>query len=72
MFFLFLFQAANCGLAFSLAVLTGVTNETEIKEYENKMKSNDLHFEQTKLVPDFYTSKLGDLHYLIDNNVEDV
>ena len=58
-------KAANCSIAFSLAVLSGVTNENEIENLANKKRSNELNDEQIKLLPDYYCEKLGVLDALI-------
>ena len=62
------FKAANCSIAFSLAVLSGVTNENEIENLANKKRSNELNEEQTKLLPDYYCDKLGVFHVLIEDD----
>ena len=57
--------AANCSLAFSLAVLSGVTSEDEIKEHARYIEANDLGNEKAKCVPDFYARSLGELEEFI-------
>jgi ribonucleotide monophosphatase NagD (HAD superfamily) len=57
--------AANCGLAHSVAVLSGVTSEQEIKEYARFIEENDLGNENAKCVPDFYASSLGEFEEFI-------
>jgi phosphoglycolate phosphatase len=58
--------AANCSLAFSLAVLSGVTNENEIMEYSKKLDfQNGNHENDAKLCPDYFINCLGDFEKLL-------
>jgi ribonucleotide monophosphatase NagD (HAD superfamily) len=58
--------AANCSLGYSLAVLTGVTNEELILNYASKVKSeNNNNSDEAKCLPDYYTSSLGSFVKLI-------
>ena len=56
--------AANCHLAFSFAVLSGVTNEQEIENYSKLLGVENANKDSLKLVPDFYANCLGDFEKL--------
>lgn len=51
--------AANCNLGYSLAVLTGITNEEEIGRVAKSLEDNNNNHEDAACVPDFYTESLG-------------
>lgn len=53
--------AANCSLGYSLAVLTGVTNEQEIMRVAKTLEEENSNHEDAKCVPDFYADSLGTL-----------
>lgn len=58
--------AANCELGYSLAVLSGVTNEPEIKQYAELLDlENGNHGHGAHLCPDFYATCLGDFDKLM-------
>jgi ribonucleotide monophosphatase NagD (HAD superfamily) len=60
-------MAANCSLGYSLAVLSGVTNEEEIMRVSKVLENDNFSREdqQAKIVPDFYANCLGDFgHFL--------
>ena len=59
--------AANSSLGYSLAVLSGVTDEAEIMGLSQLLESSNAssELESNKLVPDFYASCLGELHSFI-------
>ena len=49
---------ANCGIRYTLAVLSGITNESEILSYANQDANGN---SKEHLVPHFYTNSLKDL-----------
>lgn len=58
--------AANNSLGFSLAVLSGVTSESEIRKYAECVDhENGNHKDGAKLSPDFYATCLGDFFKLM-------
>ena len=63
--------AANSSLGYSLAVLSGVTDEAEIMGLSQLLESSNAssELESNKLVPDFYANCLGDLNSLISNDI---
>jgi len=54
--------AANCGLKYSLAVLSGICSEEQIMHFSDRLDENEKSGDEKarKQVPDFYTSRLGD------------
>jgi phosphoglycolate phosphatase len=59
--------AANCSLGYSLAVLTGVTNEPEIMKVSKTLQDQNNNNEEAKCVPDFYTESLGTFYAFIQD-----
>lgn len=58
--------AANCGLAFSLAVLSGISTLDEIMSYSSLLDAHDNSGNpDLKLVPDFYADSLAEFEKLI-------
>jgi len=58
--------AANNDLGFSIAVLTGITNEKEIKHFAERMSAANGNEEAAKCVPDYFIDCLGDIGAFID------
>lgn len=59
--------AATCSLGYSLAVLSGVTNEEEIKRFAKYLEddNNNTESKEAKCVPDFYADCLGEFESYI-------
>jgi phosphoglycolate/pyridoxal phosphate phosphatase family enzyme len=58
--------AANNKLGYSIAVLSGITNESEILEKAKHLKL-DINSENAKCVPDFYVEQLGEIIKILNN-----
>jgi phosphoglycolate/pyridoxal phosphate phosphatase family enzyme len=63
--------AANCSLGYSLAVMTGVTNEQEIMKVSKALKDQNSNSDEAKCVPDFYTESLGSFNNFIQD-IQDI
>lgn len=61
-------MAANCSLGYSLAVLSGVTDEEMIQDYAKSLENEKLNNDEAKCVPDFYAETLGSFEKLIRNH----
>ncbi|RNA37421.1 phosphoglycolate phosphatase-like isoform X1 [Brachionus plicatilis] len=62
--------AANCSLGYSLAVLSGVTDEEMIQDYAKSLESEKLSNDEAKCVPDFYAENLGTFEKFIREHIQ--